>query len=143
MNERLDDTTMCEVLEAQASQFGAAARSLDAIEVELERAGWSDAIQLTLQQLIRNLTANASCAAAVKQWNQSDRRGSPRLKVAVEVTKSTLQKLLQRIDAVEATARRLKQRLEPRVDLAARTREAINAYRQSSGPNTGSQGETN
>lgn len=132
MNGQLDERTLCQLLDIQSDRFGQAITSLDAIEAALRREGWSLPVHESLQVLMRDLSSDSGCKDAFQQWSQCQSKSSQQVKAAVERTRTTLKRLLKRVDSVESVARELKDRLVPRIDQGIRARDAVNAYRLAS-----------
>ena len=125
-----NETAVCELLRKQLRRYEQAKDRLDTITSRLQSVGWSEPLNQHLQSVIDDIV-NDDERETIRAWNRTDRKASPVLKRITEDTKVAIVDLLDRVDAVEKTARSLRDQLVPQIDLAARGRQAVNAYRQS------------
>ena len=129
-NVRPNETAVCELLRKQLRRYEQAKERLDAISSRLQSVGWSEPLQQHLQSVITDIV-NEDERETIRAWNKTGMKASLVLKRVTEDAKVAIVDLLDRVNAVEKIARNLRDQLVPQIDMAARGRQAVNAYRQS------------
>ena len=124
---------IAKALECQVERYDQCLAELVAIQTDLTTVGWSSATQSRLENIVGSLNDD-EFHAELRNWNQSQSKSTPAIRQLVDRVKSALQAVLVQVQLVEKTAREMQTELIPKMNVAARSRQAIRAYGRAKQP---------
>ncbi len=123
------EAALCDALRQAGHEYTRAITEIDALTSDMNDGAGREPVVRRLQQLALSTRETETRVSRLRDtWKLRGVTPGPRLRDEMSLQQAILSNLVQRIDSVEQTARRARDRLLPQIDATARSHQMRSAY---------------